>query len=322
MSDSSGSKTNQSGINSSLAKTGTAALPAARSSRSASAPAPKRNFAVMAFLIVGVLSLLSVLVFIVYDRLRTPSVVLPASMPVASEVQEWNKNSQVNAPAGGSLTAVDPVSREPVDPNATPYKINIGSSWFYFTSEANLKAFTDDPFKYVKVNINVKLLKDGAPASADEGGSSGQAASGGGAASASDNASLYQQIPAPQTAGNAPEAAGAAENAAAVSESASGGPAGASVGSQAAPADSGGADASLYQQVPPPSAPNGGQGADPGADASFQGMNNQAPPQPPPGYAPGQAPGQPPAQNGGYPGIGEAIQQNTPVGMPLQDYGQ
>lgn len=297
MSDSFGSNNSQPGANPSKKTAAVSAAAAARPLRSNSAPASKRSSGAMAFLAVGVLCLLGVLCFIAYDRVRTPSIKLPETMPVASEVQEWNSHSKAEAPAGGNLTAVDPVSKEPLDPNATPYKINIGSTWFYFTSEAHLKAFTDDPFKYVKVNINVKLLGDGAPPvgnDQNESAQSGDAASG---AATSDSASLYQQIPAPQgEASSADISSSAGSNTAdAVSANGAGHEAASENAAEGQPAAvnaaDGQADASLYQQIPPPMAP-----------------------QSPPSQQP-----LPPVQPGD-PGIGEAIQQNTPVGMPLQDY--
>ena len=310
MSDSFGSKTSRSGAGPSASKSAAAAPQAPKPLRSAPVPAAKRNFPVIAFLVTGVVFLLAVLVFIAYDRLRAPNVQLTSSMPVASEVQDWNNSSRTGlAPGGGNLTAVDPVSKEAVDPNATPYKINIGSSWFYFTSEAHLKAFTDDPFRYVKVNINVKLLNDGSAPPAEGQSGDGRAAAPAEEAAAADSAALYQQIPSPQTdsaaaAGSASETAASAAGAPQQDTAGSGAPA---AGQPPAAESAGGPpDASLYQQIPAPSNPED-RGSVPDAGMPPQNMNPQAPPPPPP----------PPPPPEGYPGVGEAIQQNTPVGMPL-----
>lgn len=131
-----------------------------RSYSSSSRSSSSHSWAGMAFLIVGVTFLATVLIYIVVDRFFNPKVELPSQVPIASEVQEWNKVAQEYSPNESHSTAIDPVSKQAVDPKTTPYKIEVYGTWFYFANEANLKTFVDDPLTYLKININVKLLED------------------------------------------------------------------------------------------------------------------------------------------------------------------
>ena len=313
---------------------------------------PTRSLPVMAALVVGILFLATVLVMIAIDRFSTPNVELPSTMPVAPEVQEWNNAVNEYTPTESHPTAIDPVSKEPVDPKRTPYKIDVYGTWFYFASEANLREFTEDPLKYLKVNVDVKLLDDnGQPI---EGGSFGDVPSTSDVPapgeSGEDASSLYKQIPSPQG-GEDSSASGAAGAEALEAPTDLPGSSSASSSSQVGDVvpgsavqpvpsaggavygePSGAGEASLYQQIPAPGASegqtdySGGQPSQGGMDypqgqAPAEGMyqggaSSQAPASVPDGAAPV------PQQSGTYNGIpdyvpGEAANGNPVNGAPV-----
>ena len=53
------------------------------------------------------------------------------------------------AKTGMKASLVDPVDKEPVDIETTPYYYVYKDVEYYFNSEENMKAFRDDPEKYL-----------------------------------------------------------------------------------------------------------------------------------------------------------------------------
>lgn len=56
------------------------------------------------------------------------------------------------------FSAKDPVTKRPV-PSNSPYRLDAYGATFIFESDATRKAFVEDPFKYIKPNIKVKVNK-------------------------------------------------------------------------------------------------------------------------------------------------------------------
>ena len=103
-------------------------------------------------LVAGIL-FLALAVFLLMENHQA---VVGENMPQAKEQQQYEIPSALME----EYTSKDPVSKQAV-PNNSPYRLEVYGTTFVFENEENMRAFADNPTKYVKPRIKLKINKGG-----------------------------------------------------------------------------------------------------------------------------------------------------------------
>ena len=96
---------------------------------------------------------LAIAVFLLMENHQA---VVGENMPQAKEQQQY----EIPPALMEEYTSKDPVSKQAV-PNNSPYRLTVYGTTFVFESEENMRAFADNPTKYVKPRIKLKINKGG-----------------------------------------------------------------------------------------------------------------------------------------------------------------
>ena len=103
-------------------------------------------------LVAGIL-FLAIAVFLLMENHQA---VVGENMPQAKEQQQY----EIPPALVEEYTSKDPVSKQAV-PNNSPYRLEVYGTTFVFENEENMRAFADNPTKYVKPRIKLKINKGG-----------------------------------------------------------------------------------------------------------------------------------------------------------------
>ena len=103
-------------------------------------------------LVAGIL-FLALAVFLLMENHQA---VVGENMPQAKEQQQY----EIPPALMEEYTSKDPVSKQAV-PNNSPYRLTVCGTTFVFESEENMRTFADNPTKYVKPRIKLKINKGG-----------------------------------------------------------------------------------------------------------------------------------------------------------------
>ena len=96
---------------------------------------------------------LAIAVFLLMENHQA---VVGENMPQAKEQQQY----EIPPALMEEYTSKDPVSKQAV-PNNSPYRLEVYGTTFVFENEENMRAFADNPTKYVKPRIKLKINKGG-----------------------------------------------------------------------------------------------------------------------------------------------------------------
>ena len=103
-------------------------------------------------LVAGIL-FLAIAVFLLMENHQA---VVGENMPQTKEQQQY----EIPPALIEEYTSKDPVSKQAV-PNNSPYRLEVYGTTFVFENEENMRAFADNPTKYVKPRIKLKINKGG-----------------------------------------------------------------------------------------------------------------------------------------------------------------
>ncbi|MGM9992638.1 MAG: hypothetical protein ACI376_07330, partial [Candidatus Bruticola sp.] len=117
--------------------------------RSGEAAIPKVTW----FLVAGIL-FLSGAVFLIMQNYNA---VVDENMPQTKERQQY----EIPPALIEEYSSKDPVSKKLV-PNNSPYRLDVYGTTFVFESEDTMRAFADNPTKYVKPRIKIRVSKEAA----------------------------------------------------------------------------------------------------------------------------------------------------------------
>ncbi|MGM9998841.1 MAG: hypothetical protein ACI38Q_05565, partial [Candidatus Bruticola sp.] len=94
----------------------------------------------------------------VFLLMQNHNAIVDENMPQTKERQQY----EIPPALVEEYSSKDPVSKKPV-PNNSPYRLDVYGTTFVFESEDTMRAFADNPTKYVKPRIKIRVSKEAAP---------------------------------------------------------------------------------------------------------------------------------------------------------------
>lgn len=106
-------------------------------------------------LVLGAFAALGLVAFFAFSVAERSNVGTPGPSPLAARKGETLE--VLDGPVTSDGRFLDPVTREVLDPATAPYQADLYGTTFYFGSRASFDRFREDPLKYVKARVKVKV---------------------------------------------------------------------------------------------------------------------------------------------------------------------
>lgn len=113
-------------------------------------------------MVLGAFAALGMVAFFAFSVAERSNVGTPGPSPLAARKGETLE--VLDGPVTADGRFLDPVTREVLDPATAPYQADLYGTTFYFASRASFDRFREDPLKYVKARVKVKVELQPEPA--------------------------------------------------------------------------------------------------------------------------------------------------------------